>query len=212
MAEFADVTLSRVPPAIVVPDPLRMLFEWVDSNGFVELAHDGELYGSLAEPRSPAPGTEILLRGCTSDEVAYQVDAWFGPVRDGLPILWPFCRTGGDGSTAALWHAPDGRDLIVHLGSGSGSLLTCVLGAEPVDFLRLLAIGYPEVCWNEEWAQPPEPEPGHQVANVPYRQWVETTFGVEIPATALELIPEPAEMGDEDTADIWCQWVNQASD
>lgn len=48
VGEFADLTMSRVPAGIDVPEPLRMLFEWVDSNGFVERGEDGELYGALS--------------------------------------------------------------------------------------------------------------------------------------------------------------------
>lgn len=212
MGRFAEMTLSRVPPVMAVPDPLRMLFEWVDSNGFVETGPDGELYGSLSDNWPNGPGTAILLRGYRSDEVGDRIAGWAAPVRQGLPVLWPFCRTGADGSAAALWHAPDGRDLIVHLASGSGSLLMCVLGEDAVDFLRLIAVGYHEVCWNDDWSEPPASEPGHEVANLPYRQWVETTFGVEIPATALEIIPTPAEWGDEDPTDIWCRTVNETGE
>ena len=205
-----DGAFREVPVGIVVPEALRLLFGWVEDSGFVRVGEDGELYGSLSEDWPNGPGTGILLRGWRSDEVRQLAD-WLGPVRDGVPTLWPFCRTGADGSSAAVWHAPDGRDLIVHIGSGSGSLLTCVLGADPVDFLRLLAIGYDEICWSEDWAEPPVPEAGRQVVNGPYRRWVETTFDVEIPATGLEIIPNPAEAGDADTADIWCRWVNEAS-
>lgn len=52
------------------------------------------------------------------------------------------------------------------------------------------------------------PEPGHPVRNEPFRRWGETTFVVDIPATALEVVPNPAEMGDADTSDDWCRWVN----
>ncbi|RYP86888.1 hypothetical protein EKO23_07915 [Nocardioides guangzhouensis] len=96
------------------------------------------------------------------------------------------------------------------MGSGSGSLLTCVLGDDAVDFLRLIAIGYDEICWNEDWREPPRPEPDHAVLNEPYRRWVEATVDTTIPATAVELVPSPAEMGDADNDDVWCQWVNAA--
>ncbi len=85
-------------------------------------------------------------------------------------------------------------------------MLTCVLGEDAVDFLRLIAIGYDEICWNEDWDRPPASE--HSSVNEPYRCWVEATFDVTIPTTAVEIIPAPAEMGDEDSGDIWCEWVN----
>lgn len=205
---FADLTLSRVPSGIAVPDPLRMLFDWVEANGFVETAGDGDVYGSLSAEWPRGPGTNLLLRGSRPDEVGAELAAWFGPVRDGLPTLWPFCRTGADGSMAALWLDPTGQTRIVHMGSGSGSLLTCELGNDAVDFLRLIAIGYDEICWNEDWAHPPAPEPDHPILNERYRRWVETTFNTTIPDTALEIVQHPAEMGDVETEDVWCQWVN----
>jgi hypothetical protein len=42
---------------------------------------------------------------------------------------------------AALWLDGGGRTRVVHLGSGSGSLMTCVLADNGSDFPRLLAIG-----------------------------------------------------------------------
>jgi len=187
-----------------------MLFDWVETSGFVERGQDGDLYGSLSAEWPNGPGTNLVLRGWPAEELD-RLAAWLGPLCTGMPTLWPFCRTGGDGSIAALWRAPDGRSLIVHIGSGSGSLLTCVLGADAVDFLRLIAIGYDEICWNENWHEPPQPEPRHPVRNEPYRRWVETTFSTTIPAAAAELIPHPAEAGDTATNDIWCQWVNAAT-
>lgn len=206
MGEFSDLTLSRVPPGIKVPEPIRMLIEWVDDSGFVTRGDDGDLYGSLSATWPLGPGTNVVLRGSPPEE-ADLVAAW-GPIsRD---TVWPFCRTGGDGSQAALWKAPDGRTLVVHLGSGSGSILTCVLGNDPVDFLRLLAIGYDEICWNKDWHLSPELAPDHEGINEPYRRWVETTFRTTIPTTALELIPAPAEMGDT-SDDAWCRWLNDAT-
>ena len=193
-----------------MPEPLHMLFDWVETSGFVERGQDGDLYGSLSAEWPNGPGTNLVLRGWPAEELD-RLAAWLGPLCTGMPTLWPFCRTGGDGSIAALWRAPDGRSLIVHIGSGSGSLLTCVLGADAVDFLRLIAIGYDEICWNENWHEPPQPEPRHPVRNEPYRRWVETTFSTTIPAAAAELIPHPAEAGDTATNDIWCQWVNAAT-
>ncbi len=34
------------------------------------------------------------------------------------------------------------------------------------------------------------------------------TFGVTAPTTGLEILPEPAEMGNEDTAHPFCRWVD----
>jgi len=111
---------------------------------------------------------------------------------------------------AALWLDPDRVTRIVHLGSGSGSLLACVLADTGLNFLRLLAIGYPEICWNGEFADPPRPLDHHgDTVNRPCRDWLRSTSGVTIPATALEIVHQPSEMGDTATTDPLCRWVNQ---
>lgn len=85
MAGFADVMLARVPARMEVPRPLRLLFEWVDRNGFVQIGADGDTYGALSADWPNGPGTNVLLRGSPPDEVGERIAAWFGPTRDGLP-------------------------------------------------------------------------------------------------------------------------------
>ncbi|BAQ80361.1 hypothetical protein [Pseudomonas sp. St29] len=65
-------------------------------------------------------------------------------------------RDGGDGSWAGLWRDDTGQQRMVHLGSGSGSLMLCVLTDTPQDLLRLLAIGYNELCWPEQFERTPQ--------------------------------------------------------
>jgi hypothetical protein len=107
------------------------------------------------------------------DETDEYVSAWFGATSETAVIrLWPFAHTGGEGSMAALWLDEVGVTRIVHLGSGSGSMLTCVLAEDQVDFLRLLAIGYTEICWNQEFTSPPKPWwDDYAVENRPFRTW-----------------------------------------
>lgn len=209
MGEFVDVTLARVPHGFDFAEPLRLLFEWVERQGHVVVGHDGDLYGSLSA--DTRVGTAVELRGYPAEETADYARAWFGAEADTAAArLWPFVQTGGEGSMAALWLDDDGRTRIVHLGSGSGSVLTCVLADNALDFLRLLAIGYVEICWHEEFAAPPEPwDDDGDTVNAPYRDWLQSTFGVTIPATGLEIVPEPVEMGDMTTRDPFCRWVNE---
>jgi hypothetical protein len=70
-----------------------------------------------------------------------------------------------------------------------------------------------EICWEEEFDAPPRPwdEDGDTV-NTPYRDWLRHKFGGTIPATALEIVGEPAEMGNPDTRDPFCSWVNHLQD
>jgi hypothetical protein len=108
---------------------------------------------------------------------------------------------------AALWLDPSGAK-IVHLGSGSGSTLVCVLAHEPVDFLRLLAIGYDEICWQDEFSSPPNAGKELYVhPNTAYQSWLQSTFGVTIPATASEIVRHPEAMSTDNPSDPFNKWV-----
>jgi hypothetical protein len=63
MVEFVDVTVARVPHGFDFCDPLRLLFGWVQDQGYVVTGHDGERYGSLSS--DDRRGTQIELRGYT---------------------------------------------------------------------------------------------------------------------------------------------------
>ena len=64
-------------------------------------------------PRSPKP---FEPRGCTAEQTVSYVRSWFGDVaEDPANRLWPFARTGGEGSMAGLWLDPDRATRIVHL-------------------------------------------------------------------------------------------------
>jgi len=141
---------------------------------------------------------------------------WLGVDQPGLADrLVVFAQTGADSSQAALWLDDEGRQRIVHLGSGSGSTLAGVIADDPVDFLRLLAIGYPEICDEDAWGGPPESwdEDGDwQPINAPYREWLQGTFGVEILETAHEIVPEPGDMDERGTDDDFLNWVDALQD
>ena len=91
--------------------------------------------------------------------------------------------------------------------------MNCVLADNAVDFLRLLAIGYDEICWSEEFSSlPNELNPDFNVEpNEAFQEWVRNMFNVEIPKTALEIVKHPAEIGDENSEDEFCRWCQQFS-
>jgi hypothetical protein len=75
-----------------------------------------------------------------------------------------------------------------------------VLAADFVQFLRLLAVGYDEIGF-DDLSVPPT---GDGV-NPAFRDWVQTTFSVELPATGSE-ITEPAQRNHEDF-EAWIQRI-----
>lgn len=139
---------------------------------------------------------------------------WFGHERlEVMNRICVFAKTGTEGSMAAFWLDDEGEQKIVHLGSGSGSAMSCVLADDPIDFIRLLAIGYDEICWNSEFSAPPNIN--HSVSemfvhpNSQFQNWVKNTFSVTIPKIAIEIVEHPAEMGDVESPDPFCRWVEQ---
>ena len=97
----------------------------------------------------------------------------------------------------ALWLNDAGETKIVHMGSGSGSTMTCVLAHNGLHFLWLIAIGYDEICWDENFGMSPNSEISDFIVypNVEFQQWIKGMFKTTIPQTALELVT-PAHMDD----------------
>lgn len=206
-------------PGMHVPEPLKARFAWIEANDLYIDRPTGERIGFLypeAELREGWTATE--RPGGTSIEFFAEgnvnLDYWFGHERpEVLDRLCVFAKTGGEGSMAALWLDPNDEQKIVHLGSGSGSTMVCVLAQDPIDFLRLLAIGYDEICWGDEFAWPPNSHAaGDSLVvhpNVSYQEWLKTTFAVTIPQTGAEVVKHPDGMDHPDSQDPFNRWVAQ---
>ena len=201
-------------PVIGVPEPLALLFAWIENKGFFN-DHDNLRVGLLYPwEKMQAGWTEKERPGGTCIQFIARGNAimqdWFRQRPDVYDRLCVFARTGADGSMGLFWIDDCGKQRIVHIGGGAGSLLACVLADDPVDFLRLLAIGYDEICWNEYFSQPPNSGRGFFVhPNVEYQNWVRKTFSVSIPKTALQIVKHPSEVGDVDSADDFCKWYTE---
>ncbi len=200
---------------MVLPPPLELLFRWIESNRcFVDtpngrmgfLFPEAEMKQGWTKNRRPG-GTDIGFAAEGNVNLRY----WFKTTDpDVMNRLCVFAKSGGEGSMAAFWLADDGSQKIVHLGSGSGSATLCILANEPVDFLRLLAIGYDEICWGDEYFEPPNANREFIVGpNLAYRDWVEGTFHVTIPTRAVEIVRHPASMDDKYSEDPFWQWVKK---
>lgn len=203
-------------PGMHVPEPLRLLFNWIEEHGFVQDRAGTRVGGLHALNQNNQDENERI--GGTDIEFLVESNsflrAWFGHNRrEVMDRLCVFARTGAEGSMAAFWLDENGNQKIVHLGTGSGSALVCVLTENAVDFLRLLAIGYEEICWSEDFDEPPSTEPEEDdptpigLPNVKFKKWVEDTFDTTVPATASEIVKHPSRMGDENSEDEFFRWV-----
>lgn len=203
-------------PGMTLPKSFCRLFDWIEARGLYVDTDGGRLGFLYPQERIAAEWTDDVRPGGTDvtflAEGNVNMKYWFGTEDpDVLGRLCVFAHTGAEGSMAAFWLDDAGRQRIVHLGSGSGSVLVCVLADDPVDFLRLLAIGYDEICWPDQFSVSPNRDPSKGeviLPNLEYQEWVRGTFAVEIPRTALEVVRYPSEMTDPVSPDPFHQWVN----
>lgn len=146
---------TTFPPAIAIPQELILLRAWLMEHGY------------------PISGY-FELRADDYDVMG----AWFDrkPVAQRLAMF----GAGPDGSPYSLWVQDDGRISVVHMGSEGTN--NCVLTTNFVQFLRLLAVGYDEIGFDDLAAPPPE-----DCVNPAFQDWVRRTFSVEIPETGLEI-------------------------
>jgi len=114
MSRLSGEITKALQPGMVVPAPLEQLFTWMETNGRVRDHGDGRLVGCLHSAEEHRTGwTDTERRGGTLIEFAAHADEaldnWFGNSDPAvLNRLSVFARTGGDGSRAAFWLAPDG--------------------------------------------------------------------------------------------------------
>ncbi len=136
---------SRLPVTMSLPAEFEALFTWIEANGFFiqSTRFPGDRLGMLGPAEPPYHGTVIMFRVETPEQAQDTGTSWCGcDVSDISDRLVTFARTGGDGSHVAFWIDDQGKQQIVHLGSeGAFGILT----STPLDFLRLLSIGYEEI-------------------------------------------------------------------
>ena len=155
---------NALPKGMKIPEELRKLYQWIENNGYYMDAK-GVRYGWLfPEDKIKESWTDNERIGGTMitfnvDEESYRNELLEIQYKEHLDEvkhrLLVFARSGADGSECALWLDDEGHTQIVHIGSGSGSMMTCILVKNALDFLRLLAIGYDEICWDEDYPFPP---------------------------------------------------------
>ena len=213
---------NALPEGMQIPEELRKLYQWIEDNGYYMDAK-GVRYGWLfPEDKIKENWTDNERIGGTMitfnvDEESYRNELLEIQYKEHLEEvkrrLLVFARSGADGSECALWLDDEGHTQIVHIGSGSGSIMTCILVKNALDFLRLLAIGYDEICWDEEYFSPPNSNKDNTFVhpNTQYQEWVQNTFHTTIPAIGLEVVT-PHSMDDEATDDPFLKWFLEVTE
>ena len=207
---------NALPKGMQIPEELRQLYQWIENNGYYS-ENEGIRYGYLYpqdklreswKEEEREGGTDIafsVLKNIDREEV---LENYYKKHKDEVRRrLLVFAQSGADGSECALWLDDEGHTQIVHIGSGSGSMMTCILVKNALDFLRLLAIGYDEICWDEDYPLPPNSNKDNTFVypNTQYQEWVQNTFHTTIPKIGLEVVT-PHNMNDEPITDPFLKW------
>ena len=207
---------NALPKGMQIPEELRQLYQWIEDNGYYS-ENEGIRYGYLYpqdklreswKEEEREGGTDIafsVLKNIDREEV---LENYYKKHKDEVRRrLLVFAQSGADGSECALWLDDEGHTQIVHIGSGSGSMMTCILVKNALDFLRLLAIGYDEICWDEDYPFPPNSNKDNTFVhpNTQYQEWVQNTFHTTIPKIGLEVVT-PHNMNDEPITDPFLKW------
>lgn len=189
---------NALPKGMQIPEELRKFYQWIEDNGYYS-ENEGIRYGYLYpqdklreswKEEEREGGTDIafsVLKNIDREEV---LENYYKKHKDEVRRrLLVFAQSGADGSECALWLDDEGRTQIVHIGSGSGSIMTCILVKNALDFLRLLAIGYDEICWDEDYPLPPNSNKDNTFVhpNTQYQLIPNTKSGYKIPFIPLSL-------------------------
>ena len=213
---------NALPKGMQIPEELRQLYQWIENNGYYS-ENEGIRYGYLYpqdklreswKEEEREGGTDIafsVLKNIDREEV---LENYYKKHKDEVRRrLLVFAQSGADGSECALWLDDEGHTQIVHIGSGSGSMMTCILVKNALDFLRLLAIGYDEICWDEDYPLPANSNKDNTFVhpNTQYQEWVQNTFHTTIPKIGLE-VANPHSMCDEPITDPFLKWFFEVTE
>jgi hypothetical protein len=209
---YADDMRARLPTTMSLPAEFEALFTWIEGNDFFMQSQRfaGDRLGMLGPAEEPYEGTIIMFRIETREQAQESGDAWFrGSVPDIADRLVAFARTGSGGSHVAFWIDDRGHQQIVHLGSeGRVGILT----ATPLNFLRLLSIGYQEISGDclDAPNEPPDDQDGDRLTvNKAYRSWLTAHCGATIPGTASEVMNNIPEVLATASSDPFWNWVRR---
>lgn len=205
MNQLIEQLQSVLPSGMSIPKEIEMLYEYIEENKYF-VDSGNTRFGFLCPEDNPS-GTNITFCVDRHDTLRYFIPSYFGDGRanetEVKKRVCIFARSGKDGSLCALWLNEKNETKIVHLGTGSGSMLYGVIAENAVDFLRLLAIGYDEICWEGELKAPPR----ENTPNIPFQNWVRTNFDAEIPRTGAEIVTYPLQ--EPNVNDPFLNWLDK---
>ncbi len=213
--------IEGFPENMALPEPLIAFFQWAEEQDLYENWYDEDAYSYMhIDPSCRENNSNICIELPDPENTEGWTQSNDPAINDRLAL---FCRTGGDGSYAGLWQDDTGKIHFVHLGSGSGSIALGIMTSDAIDFLRLLAIGFDELCWIEDHeltveeiaARELEDDEDFEPSGPPeaLRQWLLERYGVAPPARPIDIIGRLRQMGEpHDAFSLWLETVSGEDD
>lgn len=168
---------ATLPPGTTLPAELRRAWSFMESQGWSGQDAEGDPF------LTPYPGQAQLGPVFSAN---LSIRGWLDPDAPGAERLLPIAETDGSGGLALLWFDDSGAPRFVGLSSEGDEAIR--LADDPVDFLRLVAIGYPEFVDYAFGAEPDafddeDENAGKDAkeAHARFRAWVESEFEVTVP-------------------------------
>ena len=195
---------KNLPKGMYIPQPLEMLFKWMELNNLVTSDDKGELRGYLYHSNDEEKHESIYFSSGNKTVWHFREN---NEAKERFYAL-AYVDDENDGCIG-LWLDDEGEQHIVLIGDDiSVPMPFCIL-ADATTLLQLLAIGYCNIfSWQEHW--------GYGLDNAPinksialvleYKKWVKETFNVTIPKTASEILPHFASINDENSSDKFLRW------
>ena len=127
--------------------------------------------------------------------------------------FFEFVSTGGEGSTAGFWLDDNGKQWIAHHGSGSGSDWWGLISDDPMDLLKLIAIGYGEPAFYEYHGHTVEESFQQDFHDGPinppiaFQKELKLRFGIDTPKRASDFLPYPAQSSLGEINDPFANWL-----
>lgn len=196
---------SISPPQIQLPSELLEFYQWVENNGLIE-EYDGFLHGRISHDWENTPDITLTASNQSSLKYWFDIPEITNEIASRLLI---FAESGMDGSMLGIWVDDDGFLKYVHLGSGSGSTLCCVISNNTMEFLTLISIGYRALGFVDDFTLTPEENGDEPKTNQSFIDWLQERFNITIPSNGANFVKKPAQLWDEQTTDPFCLWCNK---
>ncbi|MCG8708385.1 hypothetical protein JHU04_001596 [Brenneria sp. 4F2] len=193
---------------IPIPQEIELLYQWIEKNGLIEthnsVSADTDVYhyGRISADYEFNPDITFTIKGQQAIKYWFNLPEVTNEIASRLVV---FAESGSDGSLLAFWLNDNNELKFVHMGSGSGSMLCCIIANNAKEFISLLSIGYNELNDDFDFSLPPE----EININHKFVEWLEKSLGIKRPHDAGNIIKEKAIIGDENTNDPFCLWCNK---